>query len=70
MHGRSKAVTENLIQSLLSKRANANLFQWWHLFIILYRLFKRLRPLCLAISSFSFKHKGQLFVFGLDVCCF
>ena len=48
----------------------ANLLQMQHLFIISDRLFRRLCPLYLAFSSFSFKHKEHLFVLGLYVRCF
>ena len=69
-HGCSKAATENLIQSLLPWRANANLFPWRHLLIFSDRWFRRLCPLYLTISGFSLKNKEYLLVLGLYLCCF
>ena len=46
-----------------------NLFRLWHLLIVSDRLFRRLCPLYLAISSFSFKHKEHLLVLGLFAWC-
>ena len=56
-YGYSKAVTENLGYSLISYEANANLLRWWHLLIISDRLFRRLCPLYLALSSFLLKKR-------------
>ena len=56
-YGYSKAVTENLGYSLISYETNANLLRWWHLLIISDRLFRRLCPLYLALSSFLLKKR-------------